>query len=169
MLLATSDFLLPNGTFFAEIIAFLIVLFVLWKWVLPPVIKAMDDRKEFIRSSIESASSQKAEAEAYKAEAQASIDTAKAEARTIVAKANAVAAQLKEEGRQRGQDEYDRLVALAQSDIQQTKNKAVEEVQKDFGQLVITAAEKIIGEELDINKHERIINEAIDTTSRGIG
>jgi F-type H+-transporting ATPase subunit b len=169
MLLATNNFLLPNGTFFAEIIAFLIVLFVLWKWILPPVVKMMDERKEQIRSSIESATTQKAEAEVYKAEAQASIDTAKAEARTIVAKANAVAAQLKEEGRQRGQDEYDRLVALAQNDIQQAKNKAVEEVQKEFGHLVILAAEKIIGEELDIKKHERIINEAIDATSKGMG
>ncbi len=165
-MLATNNFLLPNGTFFAEIIAFLIVLFILWKWILPPITKVMNDRKEMIRSSIESATSQKAEAEAYKAEARASIEAAKAEARAIVAKANSVSSQLKEEGRKRGQDEYERLVALAQSDIQAAKNQAVEEVQMQFGQLAIIAAEKIIGEELDLKKHERIINEAISATSR---
>jgi len=42
--LAAGNFLVPNGTFIAELLAFLIVLGVLWRYVVPPVSKAMNDR-----------------------------------------------------------------------------------------------------------------------------
>ncbi len=32
-----SNFLVPNGTFFAELVAFLLALFVIWKWILPRI------------------------------------------------------------------------------------------------------------------------------------
>ena len=47
---ATSNFLVPNGTLIVELIAFLIVLAVIGKYVLPPLNKAMTARQEQIRS-----------------------------------------------------------------------------------------------------------------------
>jgi F-type H+-transporting ATPase subunit b len=44
-----SNFLVPNGTFIAELIAFAIIVFILAKWVIPPVNRAMGARQEAIR------------------------------------------------------------------------------------------------------------------------
>lgn len=44
-----NNFLLPNGTFFVELIIFLLVLFVIWRFVLPPVQKAMADRHDTLQ------------------------------------------------------------------------------------------------------------------------
>ncbi len=51
-MLGSSNFLVPNATFFVELIAFLIVVFVLGKWVLPPIAKAMDQRQGTIRQAL---------------------------------------------------------------------------------------------------------------------
>lgn len=162
MLLGTGDFLLPNATFFAELIAFLIVLGVLGKWVLPKVNEMMAARKEEIRSSLESAANAKDETQALLEDARQQLENAKSEAREIVARANAVAVQLKEEGRVRGQSEYDRLIQGAQSDIEQEKVRVREEVIREFGQLVVVAAERVIGAELDASRHSQLIQETID-------
>ena len=43
-------FLLPNGTFFIELIVSIILILAIYKWVLPPINKAMEERQEKIRS-----------------------------------------------------------------------------------------------------------------------
>ncbi|NNN21190.1 MAG: F0F1 ATP synthase subunit B [Acidimicrobiales bacterium] len=162
MLVGTGDFLLPNATFFAELVGFLFVLGFLAKWVLPPLKKIMAERQEEIRSSIENAANAKSDANELFEQAKAELDRAKAEARDIVTRANAVATQLKEEGRERGQGEYDRLVAAAQSDIEQEKVRVREEVGREFGQMVVVAAERVIGAELNAERHTQLIQETIN-------
>ena len=49
MPLATSNFLVPNGTFIVVLIAFIIVLYVITKYVLPPLNAALTERQEQIR------------------------------------------------------------------------------------------------------------------------
>ena len=45
-------FLLPNGTFFIELIVSIVLILAIYKWVLPPINKAMEDRQEKIRESL---------------------------------------------------------------------------------------------------------------------
>ena len=53
--LAEDIFLLPNGTFFVELAVFLFIVFALMKWILPPINKALEDRQNQIRTSLEAA------------------------------------------------------------------------------------------------------------------
>jgi len=48
----TTNFLLPNATFFVEFVLFLIVLFVLYRFVVPPLSRALDERQEMVRKQI---------------------------------------------------------------------------------------------------------------------
>src|ERR1019366_567985 len=110
-MLASSNFLVPGATFLLELIAFGLVLFFIAKYVLPPLRRAMDQRAEHIRNSIEAAEAAKREAEESSAKRRELLESARTEARAIVDRANQLAEQLKEEGRQRGQEEHARLVA----------------------------------------------------------
>ena len=47
--LASDNFLLPNGTFIAEVIAFLIILGIIWKYIVPYIQNPLREREEMIR------------------------------------------------------------------------------------------------------------------------
>lgn len=156
-----SLFLLPGFTFVLELIGFLLTLWVVAKFPLPQLRKAMADRADHIRNSIESAERARREAEQLAAERRQLLESARQEARSIVEQANQTAEQLREEGRQRGQDEYDRLLAAARTDIEQERRRAQEEVMEDVGDLVLRAAERVIGAALDQEGHHALVEEAI--------
>ena len=83
-------FLLPNGTFFVELIVLLVILFLTTKYIVPPLRAAMDKRQELIRSSLEAAESARTDAAAADDERRQVLDEARVQAREIVAQANAI-------------------------------------------------------------------------------
>ena len=83
-----SNFLVPNGTFFVELFAFALMVFILGKWVIPPINNAMTARQEAIRQQF--ADLDEAEAEAHAAEE---------EVRSQIADARHEAARFREEAR----------------------------------------------------------------------
>ena len=109
--MVASIFLIPNGTFIEELVAFLLVLGFFARVILPPLRRAMNEREAHIRNSIEAAEEARRAAEAAMAERRQLLEAARQESRDIVDRANEVAAELREEGRRRGQEEYERLVA----------------------------------------------------------
>ena len=78
-------FLLPNGTFFIELVVSIILILAIYKWVLPPLNKAMEERQEKIRDSLEAADQARADAEAADDERRAVLEEARHQAREIVA------------------------------------------------------------------------------------
>jgi F-type H+-transporting ATPase subunit b len=156
-----SLFLLPGFTFVLELIAFLLVLGFIAKYVLPPLRKAMNDREAQIRNSIQSAEDARRDAERLDAERRQLLEAARDEARGIVDQANQMAEQLRIEGRQRGQEEYERLLQGARSEIELERQRARDEVMADIGALVLQAAESVIGAGLDDERHRALVDQAI--------
>ena len=165
MLLAASsgstNFLLPNMTFFVELIAFIIILGLIAKYILPPIRRAMDQRQEQIASALAQGEEAKREKLAADQEYQAKLEEARHEARTVIERANRMAEQLQQDARSKGQEEYERVVARAQADIQRATERAREELRLQVADLVIAAAQRVIGEELDPERHRGLIEEAI--------
>jgi F-type H+-transporting ATPase subunit b len=160
-MIASSNFLVPNGTLIVEIVAFLIVLFVIRKYVLPPINKALEDRREQIRASLEAADAARAEADESRAQRQVIIDEARQQARDIVAAANTTADRVRAEATERGQQEYERLVSSAQSEITLARQRAVDEVSAQVAALVVSVARQVIGREVDAERHRALIDEAV--------
>jgi len=136
-------FLVPGFTFVLELIGFVLTLAVVAKFPLPLLRKAMAERADNIRNSIQAAEEARREAERLAAERRQLLESARAEARSIIDQANQTAEQLREEGRQRGQEEYERLLEAARTDIEQQRRRAQEEVMEDVGDLVLRAAERV--------------------------
>lgn len=161
MFAANSNFLVPDGTFIAELIAFLIILGIIAKWILPPLNKAMKDRQEEIRSSLEAADAAKVEADQTLGERQGILDEARQQAREIVAQANRTADQSKSDGQVRGQQEYERLVASADAEIALARQRALDEITSRVGALVLSVARQVIEREIDAQRHRALIDEAV--------
>jgi F-type H+-transporting ATPase subunit b len=160
-------FLIPNATFFYELVAFLLVLAFVAKVVLPPLRKVMNEREAHIRNSIQGAEDATREADELAKRRRELLEAARQEAREIVDQANEIAEQLREEGRQRGIDERERLVASAQADIDLERERARSEVMNELGSLVLEAAERVIGAGLDDERHRALVEEAISAAQAG--
>jgi F-type H+-transporting ATPase subunit b len=156
-----SIFLLPNGTFFVELLVVVIILWLATKYILPPLNKAMETRQEKIRSSLEAADQARVEAEAAGEERAKVIAAARDQARDIVAAAQATADQVKAEAAGRGQLEYDRIVANAQNEVATARQRAIDEASAKIGEIVFELVAKIVGREVDQNAHQDLVREAV--------
>src|SRR6476469_8924627 len=97
---ATNNFLIPNATFIAELVAFVIILWIISKYILPPIRKAMNDRQAMIAKQVEDSE----EAKRQLAEAQRAYQNALTESRTE-------AAQIRENARAEAQRTVEDLKA----------------------------------------------------------
>lgn len=166
---SSSNFLVPDGTFIAEFIAFLIIVGVIAKWILPPLNRAMQARQEEIRTSLEAADRARAEAAEASNQRQETLDEARRQGQEIVAAANKGAERIKAQAEERGRLEYERLVARAEAEIAGARQRAVEEVSTKVGALVISVARQVIGREIDESTHRALIEEAVSALRASVG
>ncbi len=108
MLIASSNFLVPNATIIVEIIAFLIVLLVIGKYVLPVVNGQLEQRQQEIKKALETADLAKVEAEKTRSERDQILSEARHQAREILAKATRQAEQVRDEAQTRGSNGWSR-------------------------------------------------------------
>lgn len=162
---ATSNFLVPNGTIIVELIAFVIVLVVMARYILPFLDKALRERQEGIRAELAAADEAKADAAAVDDERRAALEAARQQAREIVAQANRTAEQVGVDAQARGQSEYERMLAAAESEVKLARQRALEEAAARLGELVVDVVERVIGREIDVEAHRDLIGEAVNALS----
>ena len=161
MTLATSNFLVPNGTFIVVLLAFLVVVWVIGKKVLPVLNKVLTERQDQIRGELEAADKAKADAEEADVERRAALEEARAQAREIVSNAATAADQTKLRAEADAQAIHDRIVQAADAEVVIARQAAVEEVSARVGEIVLAAAERVIGREIQASDHQDLIDEAI--------
>jgi F-type H+-transporting ATPase subunit b len=160
-MIGTSNFLVPNGTFIAELLAFLIVLGVVGRWLVPWVNTLLTERQAQIRSDLEAADRARADAAAADEERRQELEDARRRAREIVEQANRTAERAVAEGTAQAQVEHDRILANANAEVAQARERALDEATAQVGQLVMDAVERVIGREMDSDIHRQLVNEAI--------
>ncbi len=160
-MLATNNFLVPNGTFVVELIAFLIVLGLLAKYVVPVLNETMERRQTTIKEALADAEEAKRRSQAAEAEYKAAIDKARADARALMDETNKMAEQVKADRRQQAEEEYERIVGRARHDINAEVRRASEQLRQQVADLTIAVAEKVLGENLDAAAHRSFIERTI--------
>lgn len=155
-------FLLPNGTFFIELIVSILLILAIYKWVLPPLNKAMEERQGKIRDSLEAADRARADAEAADDERRTVLEDARHQAREIVATANRTAEQVRADAQARAQADFERIVASAEVEVGLARQRAVEEAAARLGELVMDVVERVIGREVSYEAHRDLIEEAVE-------
>lgn len=169
MLVAASNFLVPNATFIVELVAFLIVVFLLGKYVLPPLNRIMDERQATIRQALADAEEAKRRSTEAEEEYKRIINEARTQARTVVEEANKMAEQARAERRQQAEAEYERIVSSATADIESQARRAQEELRQQAADLAIAVAERVIGEGIDRQAQSGLINRTIDEVAASAG
>lgn len=142
----------PIGELIIGTIAFLIILGVLGKLLLPKIAKALDEREDAIEGGIRRAEEAQAESQRMLGEYKAQLAKAREEAGAIRAEAQAEKAGIIEEARKEAQEAARIVSAQAAAQIEAEKSKAVSELRKSVGVLATDLAGRIVGESLSDDK-----------------
>jgi F-type H+-transporting ATPase subunit b len=144
-----SNFLVPNGTFLVELAAFLLMLFILGKWVVPPINRAMTARQDAIRTQFADLDQARQDAREAEEKFKAQIADARHEAAKIREDAREQGAQIIAEMREQAQVEAGRIVEHAHTQISAERQHAVATLRAEVGALATALAGRIVGESLE--------------------
>ena len=164
-----SNFLVPNATFIVELIAFLLVLGALARWVLPPLNRMMEERQNTIRKALEDAEEARRRADETEVEYKQALEEARAQARQLVDEANRLGEELRSQARERGEQEYQRVLSRATADIQSATQQAAEQLRGQVGELVVLVVERVIGQVMDDQAQRALIDRTIAEAEREAG
>jgi F-type H+-transporting ATPase subunit b len=155
----TNNFLVPNGTFFVELFAFAIIVYILAKYVIPPINRAMTARQEAIREQFADLDHAKADAKAAEEEFRAQIADARHEAARIREEAREQGAAIIAEMREQAQAEAARIVEHAHNQLEADRQQAVTSLRAEVGSLATELAGRIVGEALeDEARQSRVVD-----------
>ncbi len=160
-MLASSNFLVPNATFVVELVAFLIVLGLLARYVLPVINKSMDDRQATIRQALTDAEDAKRRAAEAEEEYKRVIAEARMQARAVVDEANRLADQISTARQQEADEQYEARLARATQDIDAQARRASEDLRQQAADLAIAVAEKVLGQGIDAEAQKGLIDRTI--------
>jgi F-type H+-transporting ATPase subunit b len=168
-MIASSNFLVPNGTLIVEIVAFLLVLGALAKWVLPPLDRQIKARQDTIREGLEEAEEGRQLKRASEAERDRILEEARRQARATVEEYTRMGEEIREQYSQRGKEEYERMLARAQVEIERATQRASEELRGRLAELVTVASARVVGRELDPARHRELVDEVIEAVEERAG
>ncbi|WP_369139846.1 F0F1 ATP synthase subunit B [Modestobacter versicolor] len=138
----------PVGEIIIGLIAFAIVLFVMFKFVAPQFEKAFVARRDAIEGGIARAEAMQAEAKASLEQYRAQLAEARTEAAQIRDSARAEGQQIIEELRAQAQEESARIVARGEEQLASSRQQVVNELRGQIGTLAVDLAGRVVGESL---------------------
>ncbi|MDB5224186.1 MAG: synthase subcomplex subunit, partial [Chitinophagaceae bacterium] len=136
------------------LLAFLIVFFILKKYAWKPILNSMNQREKGIADSLATAESIKLEMSQMKSENEALLVKAREERAQMLKEAKETKDKIINEAKEQAKVETNKIIADAQSVINQQKMAALTDLKNQVGTLVVEVSEKILRRELS-NKQEQ--------------
>jgi F-type H+-transporting ATPase subunit b len=161
MLASSALIKVTPGLMIWTLVCFAITFFVLRKYAFGPIQKAIDDRRERIRQSIEEADRAREEARHLLAEHRKLVGRAKAEAEGILAEARRIADSQRERVREETEVDRQRRLDETKRQIEAETQRALEQIRAEVAELTLVATSKVTGKVLDRDDHRKLIEDAI--------
>jgi F-type H+-transporting ATPase subunit b len=140
-----------------QLVSFLILFFILSKLLYGPISKALDERSNRIKESLEAADRARQDAASSAERVEQEIAEARVQGQQLIAEAREAAGRLRESEELRVRADLEVLRERATQDVQRERDGAIEEIRAEFANLAVNAAERVIGRSLDANAHREII------------
>ncbi len=148
-----------NLTLIAQLVSFAVFVWFVMKFVWPPMVKAMEERKARIADGLAAAERGVHEKELAEQAAREKLHEAKQQSAEILARAEKRAAEIVDEAKEQARVEGERILAAARIEAEQELNKAKEALRQKVGELAVAGAEKILRREIDASAHKEILDE----------
>ena len=144
----------------------LVIFLVLKKLLFKPVLNIIEEREREVQDSIAQGEKAINEGESFKREYEEKMNSAKDEAQEIIKNATVRAEQRSEEIISTAKEDAKQIIEKANKDIALEKKKVMNEIKDDISSLALLAASKVIEDEIDEAKHQKLINNFIKEVAK---
>lgn len=151
------------------LIIFLLALWPIWKFVMGPVTRALEERDERVNRAIEAAQKASSQAEAARAEVEVKLGEARAEAAKLLAEARDRAEVREREIIGAAKHEAQTLVESARSTIHAEQEKALAAIRSEVVDLSLSAASQVLGRRVGSEDDRRLASEMVGATAPSTG
>ncbi len=152
-----------------SIVNFLVLLYLLQRFMWGPITHTLDARAARIREGLEAAEAAKREREEMKAEVERMLDRARREAKEIADRTTKAAEDAAARIHAEAKAEGDRIRERARSDAEQLHRQALAELRGEVASIAVLAAGRILGREVDAAAHKTLIERALDEAGPQLG
>lgn len=150
------------GLIIWTVVIFLILLFILWKMAWNPILGALGDRENFIKDSLDRAEKAKEEAEKVFEKNQEQLNKAESEVQKLIEQGREDAEKIKDQLIEKSKQEAKKLIDNATAEIERKNQEAFNQLRGQIVDISISAAEKILRENLDKEKQTSLVSKFID-------
>lgn len=147
--------------FLVQLVNFFILLYVLKHFAYAPMLKVLEDRRAKIEKGLSDAEKANVKLIALEEKEKQTLADARREAKNIIVSAEQSAQKMSGEIIEKTQEKARDILEQAKKQIEFEKQKMVQDVRKEIGQLVVMATKKIVGIQLDPEKDREIIDRSI--------
>jgi F-type H+-transporting ATPase subunit b len=165
----TNNFLIPNGTFFFELLLFLVVLWILAKKIVPRINTAIEQRQQTIRQQFEEAEQTKARLEATEKEYKEALAETRRESTRLREEAQAERAQIIEEARSEATRRAEEILEANRDRLATERHQILLSLRNKIGELAVTLSEKIVHDSLrDDERQRKLVDDFISGVGSGV-
>lgn len=148
-----------NATLIIQMIVFFIGAFVTMKFIWPPLVQSLDERRKKIADGLSAAEKSALALAEATAKSEQELKQARAQAQDILAAANKQGAQLVELAKATAETEKARIIESGHEEVMRELNHAKEALRKEVADLAVMGAARILRRELDASKHADVLSD----------
>lgn len=138
------------------IVVFVLLLLILRRFAWGPILRAVQDREDHVRSTLESAASEREESTELLEQYRKQMLEARREAQDLIAKAKEMGVTVRKEIEEKARQEANVIMEKARVSIEKEKEAALGELRQGTVDIALAAAGKLIAEELNQDKDRKL-------------
>ena len=148
-----------NATLIGQTIAMIVFVWFCMRFVWPPLMGMIEERQTQIADGLAAGEKGARSLELAEVERVKLLEETRVQAREIIDQANTHGGHIVDEARTVAEQERERILKLAQSEVDQEVNRAREALRSEVGVIAIAGAEKIIAREIDAATHQDLLDQ----------
>ena len=148
-----------NLMLIGQTITFIIFVWFCMKFIWPPIMNALNERRKTISDGLAAAAEGQRERERGHQDAEQLIEQAKSQAQEIIAKAEKRGAEVVAEAKHEARAEGERIITAARGEVEMETNRAREQLRVQVATLAVAGAEQILSKEVDAKAHEQMLSD----------
>ena len=148
-----------------QIVTFVILLVLMRFVAYKPIMRMLDERSQRVKESMEQAESVKEQSARAEEEVKKQLEAASREGQERIARAVKMGEEVKQKAQEEARQEAEALINRARTEIQRERDEAIGEVRREFADLTILAAGKVIDRSLDKEEHRELIDKVLEESS----
>ena len=148
--------------FLSQLVSFIILFVLLSFFAYKPLLKMLDERSRKIKESLEIAEEVKAQSLHAEVEVKKQLQAASQQGQEVILQATKTSDEIRANAQNLAKKDADALIERARQAVKAERDEAIDELRREFADLTVMAAGKVIGESLDKKSHKELIDKILE-------